>query len=136
MESKRYRVFLVGLLIAAAGALTSCEEDNPDECYSDDDCPPASNSKATICVKTYYNSGIPSGGYCVECIGDQDCNDPAFPTCDTLFNTCVCEADSGFCGTTEGGVAGGTGGGGGSGGSEPDDAGSAGGGATEVDDAG
>jgi hypothetical protein len=140
MKSKRHRVILAGLLLGGAVAWASCAEDNPDECYSDEDCPPASNLKATICIKTYYNSGIPSGGYCAECESDQDCTDPAFPTCNTLFHTCVCESDSGICGPGEGGVPDGgavpDGGGVAGTGPEPDDAGSAGGPAPEPDDAG
>jgi hypothetical protein len=130
MKSKWHRVILAGLLVTGVVAPLSCSEDNPDECYSNSDCPPASNVKATICIKTYYNSGIPSGGFCAECASDQDCTDPALPTCNTLFHTCVCDADSGICGPTEGGIAGGGGGVGGGGGAgsggsgpEPDDAG-------------
>ncbi len=142
MKAKWHRGILAGLLLTGMVALLSCSEDNPDECYSDADCPPASNAKATICVKTYYNSGIPSGGYCAECVEDSDCTDPTMPTCDTLFNTCVCKSDSGICGLDEGGIpdggmAGSGGGGAGSGGAgAPDDAGQVDSAASESDDAG
>jgi hypothetical protein len=47
-------------------------EDNPDECYSNSDCP-----KGCTCKATYYNSGKRSGGYCevpdgAQCIPGEE----------------------------------------------------------------
>ena len=139
MEAKRHRRLLAGLLLTETVALLSCSEDNPDECYSNADCPPASNAKATICIKTYYNSGIPSGGYCAECVDDSNCTDPALPTCDAYFYTCVRESVSGISGLDGGGIPDREitdSGGAGSGGEDPsDDAGRVDDAASESDDA-
>jgi hypothetical protein len=58
MGSKLHFSFLVCLLSFAIAALLACE-DNPEECYSDEDC-----GEGYTCEPTYYTTGSRSGGVC------------------------------------------------------------------------
>ncbi len=74
MGSKLHFAFLVCcLLLFAVAVLLACE-DNPEECYSDEDC-----GEGYICEPTYYLSGSRSGGVChkteTEDAGDTEVSD-------------------------------------------------------------
>jgi hypothetical protein len=62
MRSNLHLSILGCLLSFGTVALLACE-DNPDECFSNNDC-----DAGMTCVATYYNSKARSGGYC-ESVG-------------------------------------------------------------------
>lgn len=69
MRSKLHFSFLVCVLSFAIATLFACE-DNPEECYSDEDC-----GEGYFCEPTYYNSGSRSGGVCHELETEKDGGD-------------------------------------------------------------
>jgi hypothetical protein len=97
MALKGQRYTLAVLLCFGAMGVFACE-DNPDECYDDGDCP-----DGLRCATSKFLTGSPSGGHCVQCLTDDDCTDPALPTCEAVTNTCKCDDPEG-CGPQEGGV--------------------------------
>ena len=100
MVLKCGRVITVALFLLAGTGTLACE-DNPDECYSNSDCP-----KGCKCIPTYYHSGNRSGGYCALPEGGQ----------------CVLP-EGGLDGSPNGKDGGGDTGGGGTGGSDDTDGG-------------
>jgi hypothetical protein len=101
----RHPIFFALLLSSLTGVF-GCE-DNPDECYSNSDCP-----KGCQCKATYYYSGTRSGGYCEIPDGGEQCTPQT---------------------STKGGTGGASGSTGGSAGTEPAGAGA--GGQSQADDA-
>jgi len=69
MGSKLHFSFLFCVLSFAVATLFACE-DNPEECYSDEDC-----GDGYLCEPTYYNSGSRSGGVCHEIEAEKDGGD-------------------------------------------------------------
>jgi hypothetical protein len=76
MVLKCWHPVISALLLFASAGIFGCE-DNPDECYSNRDCP-----NGCICKPTYYTSGERSGGYCevpdgAQCTAKTDASDGA-----------------------------------------------------------
>lgn len=65
MGSKLHFSLLVCLLSFTMASVLACE-DNPEECYGQEDC-----GKGYICEPTYYLSGSRSGGICVKTETDE-----------------------------------------------------------------
>ncbi|MBN1654099.1 MAG: hypothetical protein JXA30_10005 [Deltaproteobacteria bacterium] len=66
MRPKYHLSLLLCLTFFGAVALFACE-DNPEECYSDEDC-----EKGYKCKATYFNSGSRSGGVCIKTESDAE----------------------------------------------------------------
>ena len=66
MGSKLHFALFICLLSFAVAALLACE-DNPEECFDQDDC-----EEGYVCEATYYNSGNRSGGICVKTETEED----------------------------------------------------------------
>lgn len=65
MVLKYWHPIFFALLLSSLAGVSGCE-DNPEECYSNSDCPQGCQCKAT-----YYYSGTRSGGYCEVPDGGQ-----------------------------------------------------------------
>jgi hypothetical protein len=75
----------------------ACRSDK--DCPSTDICDPEVKKCSRLCTSNamcagdcLLDGGI-DGGYCVECLTDSECTDPAYPRCDHQCFQCLDDAD-------------------------------------------